>query len=152
MGSPYRGAPYPTAHAAVNAFRTATPDSLQYLIGDLFSNITVFSNRVVETSYKKLGNEYEISMTTRSEKFRADSLGKQSPVQVNDYIDVGIFGEAKNQGKLGKPLVIKRVKITKPDNIFTFRVREKPAIAGIDPYNYLVDRMMVDNIKKVEDE
>jgi len=148
----YKGPPYPTSVAAVNAFRKYTPDSLQYLIDDLFGNITLFSNKVVKTSYKKVGNEYEVSMTTSSEKFRADSLGKETAVPVNDFIDVAVFAEARNKKKLGKPLVMNRVKITKPENIFLFRVKQKPAQVGIDPYQYLVDRIPVDNTKKVGDE
>jgi hypothetical protein len=146
----YKGAPYPTAHAAVNAFQKVTPDSLQYLIDDLFRNITLFSNKVVETGYKKVGNEYEVSIKTMSEKFRADSLGREKTVPVNDYIDVGVFGEANGQVQLGKPLALQRVRITKPENLFTFRVREKPVKAGIDPYLYLVDRQLEDNVKKLE--
>jgi hypothetical protein len=45
--------------------------------------------------------------------------------------------------------VYERLKITKPENTFTFKVKEKPQNAGIDPYNYLVDRMPEDNVKKV---
>ncbi len=145
----YKAAPYPTSLSAVRAFKAVTPDSLQYLIEDMFENVTVFSNTLVESSYKKIGSEYEVNMTTRSDKFRADTLGKETPWPVNDYIDIGVFGETKNKKVLGKPLVVQRVKLTKGDNSFTFRVKEKPVQAGIDPYNYLIDRIPADNVKKV---
>ena len=135
--------------SAVNAFREVTPDSLQYLIDDMFENITVFSNRVTDVNYVKSGEEYEVTLTTFSEKFRADSLGKQTAVPLVDFIDIGIFGETESKQTYGKPLVYERLKITKPENTFTFKVKEKPQNAGIDPYNYLVDRMPEDNVKKV---
>jgi hypothetical protein len=145
----YQEPPYPTSISAVNAFREVTPDSLQYLIDDMFENITVFSNRVTDVNYVKSGEEYEVTLTTFSEKFRADSLGKQTAVPLVDFIDIGIFGETESKQTYGKPLVYERLKITKPENTFTFKVKEKPQNAGIDPYNYLVDRMPEDNVKKV---
>jgi len=144
----YKDPLYPTSHAAVNAFREVTPDSLQYLIGDLFENITLFSNRVLDTHYEQIGDEYEVTLTTLSEKYRSDSLGRQSEVILNDFIDIGVFGETEAKKVLGKPLVYERIKITQPENTFTFRVKEKPSQAGIDPYNYLIDRIPDDNVKK----
>jgi len=88
----YQEPPYPTSYAAVNEFRKAVPDSLQYLIADLFENITLFSNRIVDAQYKKVGKNYEVTFTTESEKFRADSLGKETTIPIADYIDVGVFG------------------------------------------------------------
>jgi hypothetical protein len=43
--------------------------------------------------------------------------------------------------------VLQRLKITKKENVFTFKVKELPYNAGIDPYNYIIDRMPDDNIK-----
>jgi len=146
----YKTAPYPTSIAAVRAFRRHTPDSLQYLIGDLFEHITLFSNRVTEASYRPVGSEYEVRISTQSEKFRADSLGRETPRPLNDYLDLGVFADSGSKKTLGKALVLQRVKITQSENTFTFRVKEKPAQAGIDPYHYLVDRIPDDNVKKVE--
>jgi ABC-type transport system involved in multi-copper enzyme maturation permease subunit len=148
----YKEPPYPTSLSAVRAFREVTPDSMQYLIDDMFENITLFSNRVIESTYVKNGEEYEVTLKTYSEKFRADSLGKQTEVPLVDYIDIGVFAETDAKKVLGKPLIYERIKITQPENTFTFRVKEKPFQAGIDPYNYLVDRMPDDNVKKVTEE
>ncbi len=147
----YKQPPYATSLSAVRAFRQVTPDTLQYLIGDLFENITVFSNRMLKADYRKAGDEYEITLTTSSEKFRADSLGKETQIPVADYIDFGIFAEPANKNNLGKALVYKRMKISDKENTFTFRTKEKPYEAGIDPYNYMVDRLPDDNLRKVEE-
>ncbi|MEI7522797.1 MAG: M1 family aminopeptidase [Mariniphaga sp.] len=148
----YKQPPYPTSLSAVRAFRKVTPDSLQYLIGDMFENITLFSNRTVNAKYKKVGEQYEVTFNTTSEKFRSDSLGKENNIPLADYIDIGIFAESKSKKNLGNPLLIKRMKLTNKENVFTFRVNEKPYQAGIDPYNYLVDRIPDDNLKKVTEE
>lgn len=144
----YKNPPYPTSIAAVNEFKKVTPDSLQYLIKDMFETITLFSNRMLDVSYKKVGNQYKVTLKTTSEKFRSNDLGKETTIPVADYIDIGIFDEPKDDKNLGKPLVYQRVKITKKDNTFTFRTKVKPYQAGIDPYNYLIDRVPDDNVKK----
>ena len=148
----YQDPPYPTALAAVGAFREVTPDSLQYLIDDLFEHITLFSNRTLEATSKKVGDAWEVTLTTQSEKFRADSLGKETSVPIRDYIDVGIFGKNDRKNILGKPLALKRLQITTAQNTFTFSVDEKPWQAGIDPYNYLIDRMPLDNVRRVTEQ
>lgn len=146
----YKKPPFPTSIAAVNEFRKVTPDSLQYLIDDMFENITLFSNRIQVAKYKKVGNKYQVTMKTTSEKFRANSLGKETAIPIADYIDIAIFSEPKNDKNLGKPLVYKRIKISKKDNTFTFITKELPYQVGIDPYNYLIDKIPDDNVKKLE--
>ena len=148
----YKQPPYATSLSAVRAFRKAAPDSLQYLIDDMFENITLFSNRTVEAKYKKVGDEYDVTFKTTSEKFRSDSLGKEKSIPLADYIDIGIFAEGKNKKNLGNPLLMKRMKLANKENTFTFRIKEKPYQAGIDPYNYLIDRIPDDNLKRVEEE
>jgi ABC-2 type transport system permease protein len=46
-------------------------------------------------------------------------------------------------------LVYKRVLFTTKDNEFSFLVDEEPYEVGIDPYNYLIDRLPADNVKRV---
>jgi len=145
----YQQPPYPTSMDAMAAFRSVTPDSLQYLIDDLFLNITLFSNRVVDADVKAVEGGYEVSFSTYSEKFRSDSLGKSSDLPLNDYLDIGVFAKPGKNEELGKPLVLKRVKVDKAENSFVFTVSEKPELVGIDPYNYLVDRIPDDNTEKL---
>jgi len=147
----YKNPPYPTANYAIREFKKVTPDSLQYIISDMFENITLFNNRLLEAKYKKVGNEYEVNLKTVSEKFRSDSLGKETKIPIADYIDVAVFAEPKGDAPTGKVLVKKRLKITKKDNTFSFRTKELPYQAGIDPYNYLIDRIPDDNIKKTSE-
>jgi ABC-2 type transport system permease protein len=143
--------PYATSMDALRAFRQVTPDSLQYLIQDLFETITLFSNRVESSSYKKVNNEYEVTLNTITEKFRADSLGKEQYIPVNDYIDLAVFGLDPKDAETEKVLLKQRVKIRGRQNKFVFRVKELPVRVGIDPYNYLVDRIPDDNIKGVSE-
>jgi hypothetical protein len=116
----------------------------------MFENITLFSNRVIDAEAKKVGDEFEVTIKTSSEKFRPDSLGKETPMPINDYIDIGMFEKPKHSGGVGSPMLISRVKVNKKDNTYTFRLKHKPYQVGIDPYNYLIDRVPDDNLKSVD--
>jgi hypothetical protein len=122
----YRQPPYPVSPAAIRAFRSVTPDSMQYVISDLFENITLFANRMMEANVKQVGKEYEVTLKTTTEKFRADSLGKETPMPLADFIDIGIFGKPVSKNNIGQPILLKRLKLTKKENEFTFRVKSKP--------------------------
>jgi ABC-2 type transport system permease protein len=144
----YQQPPYMTSIDVVNEIKKVTPPELQYLITDLFENITLFSNRMVDATYKKVGNEYEVTLTTTSEKLRSNSLGKETTIPIADFIDVAVFAKSDNDAnQTGKVLISQRLKVTKKDNIFSFKVKELPYNAGIDPYNYLIDRVPDDNLK-----
>lgn len=134
--------PYTNAIEFVDHLRAATPDSLQYLIHDMFETITLYENYVSALSYEESADgRYAVTLTVGSAKFRADSLGKQHRVPVADYMDVGIFGESNVQGKKqAQELVLQRVKMDEPEKTFTFMVTQKPVSAGIDPYHKLIDR------------
>ncbi len=146
----YKEPPYPTSHAAVDAFAARTPDSLKYLITDMFETITVFDNRTLETSCKKLANgNFETTIKVQSEKFRADSLGKETPIPINDWIEIGVFDTPEKKHKYGKPLETRRVKIDKKQNTFIFTTKKQPHEAGIDPNCFMIDKVVSDNVKKV---
>ena len=148
----YKEPPYATSIDVVNEFKKVTPPELQYLITDMFENITIFSNRMVSAKYKKLGSQYEVTLTTTSEKFRSNALGKETAIPINDFVDFSLFEKSDNdENKTGKVILTKRLKITKKDNVFKFKIKELPYNAGIDPYNYLIDRIPDDNLKALEE-
>jgi ABC-2 type transport system permease protein len=143
----FQDPPYTTSIEFVEAIRKETPDSLKYLITDLFERITLYENYVKSLSYEKMkdGN-YRVRLTVGSAKFYSDSLGNQKRVGVRDYMDIGIFGD----GKIGegKELVMQRIRMDAPEKRFEFIVKEKPVKAGIDPYLKLIDRTPDNNLCK----
>lgn len=146
----YRKPPYPNAYALVDRLKTNTPDSLKYLITDLFEQMTIFNNRATVANAKKLTNgQYEVTVSIQAEKFRADSLGRETPTRLDDWIDVGVYGKPINGKKLGKLLAVRRERINKKEGKYTFTVKEEPYEAGIDPISFLVDRVPGDNLKRV---
>jgi ABC-2 type transport system permease protein len=143
----FQNPPYTTAKEFVSNMRLSTPDSMQYLIKDLFEDITVYENYVSDLSYSKQADgKYKVKLTVGFAKFKADSLGKSKPVDVNDWVDVGIFAEKTENGKkMDKEILLKKVKMDKPVKTFEFTIDAEPKSAGIDPYNKLIDRIPENN-------
>jgi ABC-type transport system involved in multi-copper enzyme maturation permease subunit len=148
----YREPPYPTAYELVHRLEKQTPDSLQYLIRDLFKKITLFDNRVMEAKTKKIGNAYETTITVQTSKIYADSIGRETTAVLDDWIMVGLLAKPDEGKKYGKPLEMRRLRMRGKKGTFVFITKEKPWQAGIDPYSYLVDRVPDDNLKKVSDQ
>lgn len=142
----FKDAPYPTSADLLKEIRKVTPDSLQYLIKDVFETITLFENKTDSAFYKeKSKNEFEVTVYATAEKLRADSTGIETPIAINDWIDVGVYG--KNKAEKDSLIYLKKHKITQKQNTFKILVKSKPRKAGIDPLHKLIDRHSNDNTK-----
>ena len=60
-----------------------------------------------------------------------------------------MFAASPGDGKDGRPLHLEKRMLPDGDSTITVTVDGKPAIAGIDPYNELIDRVPDDNRKPV---
>lgn len=160
--------PYTTSIEMVNFIKEATPDSLQYVIKDMFETITLYRNSVKKATSKKLDNgKYQVDIEFEVSKYRNDDQGKiyygnkvgdtltykndkmEKPilsVPLKDYIDIGIFTEVEVNGKKKEiELYLKKHKITQINNKIRIIVDKKPTEVGVDPYNKLIDTQSEDN-------
>ncbi len=136
--------PYPDTRQFVDALRAQTPPELQYFITDAFESIVLYDNKalsatVTETRDKK----YKVTLTVQARKLKSDGSGNETPMALNDYVDIGVFSGKKDEEK---PLYLKKEKITQANQIFEVVVDKMPTRAGIDPYNKLIDRIPDDNM------
>lgn len=136
----FKGPPYPSTSEFVADVRAVTPPEMQYLIDDLFERIVIYDNRATKATAKALsGGRFEVSVTVVAKKRIADSLGKETDAPLADLIDVGVVDDK------GEPIAIERHRIDLEESTFKFTVDRKPAKAGIDPLNKLIDRKPDDN-------
>jgi ABC-2 type transport system permease protein len=146
----YAPPPYPTSYALVDALREETPPNLQYLIKDLFEDITLFSNRTLAaTAVKRADGKYDVTINVEARKFKADAKGKETEVPVDDWIDIGAFAKPESGKKYGDTLYRERMHITQRNSTFTFTTAQLPEKAGVDPFALLIDRIPDDNVKNV---
>ena len=144
--------PYTTTPELMRYIREVTPPDLQYMLTDMFETITLFENRVKEATYtKRPDGKYVVDLTLEAKKVRADGQGVETPIAINDWVDIGVFTEGKDGKETGeKVLYLKKHHITQPTLRLQLVVDQLPARAGIDPYNKLVDRDSDDNRKRIE--
>ncbi len=147
----YKDAPFPVSLDVIDEFYAVTPDSLDYMIKDLFEDITIFENRCEKVEVEELeGGKYKVTIDVSTRKFKSDEMGKESEVPINDIIEIGAFAKAEGDKEYGKTLYRERVRIDSPENTFTFIVDEKPQEAGIDPFLLLIDKEPKDNMKPIK--
>ena len=144
----YQEPPYTTSLEFLAAIKAATPNSLQYLLTDLFETITLYNNEVkTSTSTKNADGSYEVSMDITTRKVRADGKGNETPIDLNDWIDVGVYGEdAKGENSL---IYVQKHRFNKEETSLSIKVNEQPTKAAIDPLRILVDRDSDDNEREV---
>lgn len=149
----YQEPPYTNSVEFVNFIKAATPDSLKYIINDLFETITLYENKTTKCSYTKTPDgKYLVKFSVDCKKQKADSVGKMKEVAIGDWIDVGVFGSKEVNGKkTDTELYLKKHKISKNKMDFEVIVNEEPEKVGIDPYNKLIDRTPDNNTRTFKD-
>jgi ABC-2 type transport system permease protein len=145
-----KGPPYPTSRDLYAEFDRVTPDSLKYVLRDLFEDMTFYENKADSaTTTKRPDGKYAVHLVLQAKKLKGDSVGNTREVPMADYVDVGIFGDHVTGQKLGVPLLVRKIHITQHVTTLDFIVDKEPHKAGIDPYNKLIDRTPEDNVMAV---
>ena len=152
----FRGPPYPTSLELVDSLRAATPDSLRYLITDLFETITLFelkADSAVTTDAP--GGNYRVDLYLSAKKLRADSLGKETEIPMRDWVDIGVYTRPergqRSPDKDGVPVYLAKHQIHEGAQLITVVVPRRPSRAGVDPLHKLIDRLTSDNTIGVTD-
>ena len=153
-----RGPPYPTSLELVDSLRAATPDSLSYLISDLFEHITLYELKTDSAVGRPApGGTVAVDLYITAKKLRADSLGAESAQPMNDWIDIGLFArppekpDPRIDDKVGVPIYLQKHRIHAGSQVVTVLADSLPYRAGIDPLHKLIDRITVDNTVGVRD-
>jgi ABC-2 type transport system permease protein len=140
----YQEPPYTISPELVSRLRAVMPQPYLYVIGDMLETITLYENRAVSATAKKLPDgSYTVALKVQARKLKAGELGEEKEVPLNDWIDIGVLDDK------GKPLYLERKMIDKTEMEFNLNVKGTPATAGIDPWNKLVDRDPKDNTMRV---
>ena len=142
--------PYTTSQEFVGALGKALDPKWQPLLDDFFWKITLFDNRLTDATAKKLPNgKYEVTLQVHAGKVHVDGTGKETAAKPDIPIEVGVFAAPPGNGEDGKPLYLEKRLLPDGDSTITVTVDGKPALAGIDPYNELIDKVSSDNRRTV---
>jgi len=149
-----QGAPLATTLDLYRELQVVTPDSLQYLLHDLFEVNTYWALETERATAEQTGaGTWQVTLGVRARKVVADSAGVETEVPMDEWVEIGIFGRAEEGGdELSAPLYVQQHRIRFGEQTITVTVPREPVLAGIDPYRLLdwEEREDDDNIERVE--
>lgn len=139
-----RAAPYPTALDFLKVLKGKVPQQQVSLINDMLEKIVLFENRPL-TAVAQLNKDgtYAVDLTISSKKIESSPEGKEIEKDFSQEIDIGVIGQDL------KYLYLKKHRIENGENKISVVVKDKPAKAGVDPLNILIDRNSKDNMVPV---
>jgi hypothetical protein len=138
-----------TSRAVYAELQAVTPDSLQPLLSDLFEHITLWGVRADSAHSEKVGSEYRVTLFVDAWKARADSVGKQTPIEMNDLVEIGVFAGPASDGGLGEQVYFKQHRIRTGKQTIILTVPKLPTRAGIDPFRKFIERERGDNVTEI---
>lgn len=149
----FKGAPYPRSLDLIAELRkeAKTPED-QALITDLFEKITIYDLKATEAaSSKRADGKWVTRITVDAGKFYADGKGVETPAKLAESIEVGAFTEKPGTGAFDRQAVLAmtRMPVKGGSQVVEIVTAKKPAFAGIDPYNFYIDRDADDNVVAV---
>ncbi|MDP5103524.1 MAG: aminopeptidase [Erythrobacter sp.] len=149
----FKGAPYPRSLDLIAELRkeAKTPEQ-QALITDLFEQITIYDLKAKEAvSSKRADGKWTTRITIDAGKFTADGKGKETPARLAESIEVGVFTARPGTGAFAKAnvLSLQRYPLHAGKQTVEVVTAKKPLFAGVDPYNFYIDRDSDDNLVPV---
>ena len=138
--------PYTTSLEFIEYLKEATPDSMQTIIHDWFERIIIYDNKIAEAKSEALdSNKYQINLELECRKFQSDSLGNETEIAPNDWIQIALYTKDQHDEDSLTYLNLHRI----DDSNIKLQIQsdEKPEKVTIDPYYLLIDRHKDDNTK-----
>lgn len=132
--------------------QSVTPDSLQYLVYDLFAANTFWDLDTKKVNAKQIDSTtWQVALDIEINKVTVDSTGVEVPVPLHDWIDVGVYGAREQGQELRKELYMKKHFFTTPGKqTIIVHVKSRPDGAGIDPNYLLIDTESHDNRRQAK--
>ncbi|MFM7349613.1 MAG: M1 family aminopeptidase, partial [Erythrobacter sp.] len=150
----FKGAPYPRSLDLIAELRKeATTPEQQALITDLFERITVYDLKTREAKTVKLADgRWKTRITIEAAKYYADGKGNEKPAPLAENIEVGVFTAKPETGAFRKANVLsmQRYPIKGGSQVIEVVTAQEPKFAGVDPYNFYIDRDSDDNLVTVD--
>lgn len=148
----FKGPPYLRSVDLIAEFRkeAKTPQQ-QQLITDLFEKITLYDLKVADAKTVKDATGWTTTLTVKADKFYANGKGVEAPTKLAEPIEIGLFTARPGLGAFSSKdvLMMELRPIVNGTQQIVVHSARKPTFAGIDPYNFYIDRNSDDNVKEV---
>jgi aminopeptidase N len=151
----FKGPPYPRSIDLVNVLRAeAKTADEQNLITDLFERVVLYDLKTPEpVAVRRADGKWDVTVPVEARKYSVSSEGKETEVEFAENIEVGLFTADPSDYNSGAKDVImmERRPIRSGKQVVKFLSDKKPLYAGVDPYDYYIDRNTADNVRPVVD-
>jgi ABC-2 type transport system permease protein len=145
------GPPLPTTLDFYRELQALTPDSLQYLVHDLFAANTFWELSTEQASAKQTAaSTWQVTLEVAARKVTVDSMGIETNIPMNDWIEIGVYAPRAAGASPAKVLYRQKHRINSGRQTIILQVPEQPGRAGIDPNHLLIDLNIHDNTGKVK--
>jgi hypothetical protein len=148
----FKGPPYPRSIDLVDEFRKeAKTLEQQQLITDLFERITLYDLKVADAKTKRDATGWTTTLTVKADKLYASGKGEEKKAKLAEPIEIGLFTGRPGLGAFSSKDVVmmERRPIASGTQQIVLHSAKKPTFAGVDPYNFYIDRNSDDNVKDV---
>ncbi len=140
--------PFATSLNFYEEMQAVTPDSVQYLLKDLFATNTFWELQTKAATVKQDANGgWIVIMDVEAQKVQVDEDGLETKATIDEYIEIVVFGKSEEGAQ--NTLYSKKHRIQSGSNRIRIIVNQKPEKAGIDPRHLLIDTEMYDNVRPV---
>ncbi|MCB9276797.1 MAG: hypothetical protein H6564_22380 [Lewinellaceae bacterium] len=152
-----RETPVASSQKLLGSLKAATPDSLAYLIEDMFETATLYDNRITSVEARPLaGGLYQVDIAFTCSKYRSTGYGHRSygrdslqgqgfkgpiySLPLADYVEIEVLGEQQDGLKKGKgALHLERYKATRINNRISVVARGRPVEVRLGPAGLIDD-------------
>lgn len=139
------GASLATTLDLYRELQLVVPDSFKYLLHDLFEVNTYWefetelakAKQIEPPTPKNRDGLWQVTLEVRARKMVYDSAGVVTEMPMNDWVQIGVFGNTENGDQLGKPLLVKMHRVRSGKQKIILTLSGRPARAGIDQYHLL---------------
>lgn len=149
----FKGAPYPRTLDLIAAFRAeAKTDEDQALVTDLFERITLYDLKVTQpTATRRPDGNWDVTLPIEAKKVYVTGEGVERETPLNERIEIGLFTAEPGQLAFDQSHVLRmeRHPIRSGKQVLKFVSDKQPLYAGVDPYNFYIDRDAANNVSPV---
>ena len=138
--------PLPTALDFYMELKTVTPDSLSYLLEDLFAFNTIWDLKAKSVTVNRVDDhEWIVRLQFTAKKEIVDAEGNITTLSMLEPVEIGIY--KITSGGQRQSIYMQKHIVRSGENVIEVKVSEQPGEAGIDPRNLLIDMNPYDNVR-----
>lgn len=153
-GHAFSSSPYPTAADLLLYMKEEAGAEHHGLIEDFMEKITLYDVTLTSSHVEEMmDGRFKVSLGLDVAKFYADEVGNQTKAAFDIPVDIGLFTKDPDDATYGVAdvIMLEKRRVTDGKSTLEIIVDKKPLIAGIDPYNKLIDRNSGDNLRAVDE-